>query len=171
MATRAPRARSVDAAPYHVTPTIAPGDGDVVARALAILDARMRSNPIALDSPQAVKDYLRLAHAEHQFEHECFGVIYLDARNHMITAEILFRGTLTQASVYPREVVKHALRHNAAAIILHHNHPSGGGEPSRSDEYLTQQIKNAMAYIDVKVLDHFVVGDGAVTSFAERGLL
>jgi len=123
----------------------------------------------ALNSPQAVRDYLRLKLQDRP--HEVFVGVFLDAQNRVLAVEELFRGTLTQTSVYPREVVKHALAHNAAALIFAHNHPSGIAEPSRSDEALTQALKQALALVDVKVLDHFVVGAGAAMSFAERGLL
>jgi DNA repair protein RadC len=123
----------------------------------------------ALSSPQSVRDYLRLKLQERP--HEVFVVVFLDAQNRVLAVEELFRGTLTQTSVYPREVVKRALHHNAAALIFAHNHPSGVAEPSRSDEALTQALKHALALVDVKVLDHFVIGAGAAMSFAERGLL
>ncbi|OGA38699.1 MAG: hypothetical protein A3G24_27970 [Betaproteobacteria bacterium RIFCSPLOWO2_12_FULL_62_13] len=123
----------------------------------------------ALGSPQAVRDYLRLKLQDRP--HEVFVGVFLDAQNHVLAVEELFRGTLTQTSVYPREVVKRALHHNAAALIFAHNHPSGVAEPSRADEALTQALKQALALVDVKVLDHFVVGGGAAMSFAERGLL
>jgi DNA repair protein RadC len=123
----------------------------------------------ALCSPQAVRDYLRLKLQDRP--HEVFVGVFLDAQNRVLAVEELFRGTLTQTSVYPREVVKRALAHNAAAMIFAHNHPSGIAEPSRSDEALTQALKQALALVDVKVLDHFVVGSGAAMSFAERGLL
>lgn len=123
----------------------------------------------ALNSPQAVRDYLRLLLAER--EHEVFVAVFLDAQNRVITAEELFRGSLTQTSVYPREVVKAALRHNAAGLILAHNHPSGVAEPSQADQVLTETLKRALAMIDVRVLDHFIVGRGTACSFAERGLL
>jgi len=123
----------------------------------------------ALSSPQSVRDYLRLKLQERP--HEVFVAVFLDAQNRVLAVEELFRGTLTQTSVYPREVVKRALHHNAASIIFAHNHPSGVAEPSRSDEALTQALKQALALVDVKVLDHFVIGGGAAMSFAERGLL
>ena len=123
----------------------------------------------ALASPQAVRDYLRLKLQDRP--HEVFVGVFLDAQNRVLAVEELFRGTLTQTSVYPREVVKRALHHNAAAMIFAHNHPSGIAEPSRSDETLTQALKQALALVDVKVLDHFVIGAGAAMSFAERGLL
>jgi DNA repair protein RadC len=123
----------------------------------------------ALSSPQAVRDYLRLKLQDRP--HEVFGVVFLDAQNRVLAVEELFRGTLTQTSVYPREVVKRALAHNAAAIIFAHNHPSGIAEPSRADEALTTALRQALALVDVKVLDHFVIGGGMAMSFAERGLL
>ena len=122
-----------------------------------------------LGSPRAVRDYLRLKLQDRP--HEVFAGVFLDAQNRVLAVEELFRGTLTQTSVYPREVVKRALHHNAAALIFAHNHPSGVAEPSRSDEALTQALKQALALVDVKVLDHFVIGSGAAMSFAERGLL
>lgn len=123
----------------------------------------------ALSSPAAVRDYLRLLLAERP--HEIFVAVFLDAQNRVIADEELFRGTLTQTSVYPREVVKAALRHNAAGVILGHNHPSGIAEPSQSDQMLTDTLKRALAMIDVRVLDHFIVGRGTACSFAERGML
>ena len=122
-----------------------------------------------LSSPAAVRDYLRLALTDKA--HEVFVVIFLDAQNRAIATEEMFRGTLTQTSVYPREIVKAALINNAASVIFAHNHPSGVAEPSRADELLTHALKQALALVDVKVLDHFVVGGTAVISFAERGLL
>src|SRR3990170_3189937 len=127
------------------------------------------SRGVALNSPQTVRDYLRLKLQDRP--HEVFVSVFLDAQNRVLAVEELFRGTLTQTSVYPREVVKRALHHNAAALIFAHNHPSGIAEPSRSDEALTQALKQALCLVDVKVLDHFVVGAGAAMSFAERGLL
>jgi len=124
----------------------------------------------AFASPTAVRQWLRLQLASRP--HEVFLALWLDAQNRLICSEELFRGTLTQTSVYPREVVKAALAHNAAAVILAHNHPSGPCEPSHADEVLTQSLKDALALIDVKLLDHFVVGGHAeALSFAERGLL
>jgi DNA repair protein RadC len=140
----------------------------VIQRALKILEARMRTGD-TLSSPGAVRDYLRLALSGK--EHEVFVVILLDAQNRVLACEELFRGTLTQASVYPREVVKAALAANAAAVIFGHNHPSGVAEPSHADELLTQSLKQALALVDIKVLDHFVVAGAAALSFAERGLL
>jgi len=122
-----------------------------------------------LSAPAAVRDFLKLHFAGK--EYEGFAVLFLDAQNRLIAAEELFRGTLTQTSVYPREVVKAALKNNAAACVLAHNHPSGIAEPSRTDEMLTTSLKQALALVDVKVLDHFIVGGGVVMSFAERGLI
>lgn len=123
----------------------------------------------ALSSPQSVRDYLRLKLSCKP--HEVFMAVFLDAQNRVLAVEELFRGTLTQTSVFPREIVKRALHFNAAAIIFAHNHPSGVAEPSRADEALTQTLKQTLALVDVKVLDHFVVGGDAAMSFAERGLL
>lgn len=123
----------------------------------------------ALGTPAAVRDFLRLK--LRHLQHEVFVGIYLDAQNRVIGDEELFRGTLTQTSVYPREVVKRALAHNAASMILAHNHPSGVAEPSHADEALTRALRDALAMVDVKVLDHFVVAGNVATSFAERGLI
>lgn len=121
-------------------------------------------------SPGKVRDWLRLKLASRG--HEVFMALWLDAQNQLLKAEELFSGTLTQTSVYPREVVKAALANNAAAVILAHNHPSGIAEPSRADEMLTRSLKEALAMVDVKVLDHFIVaGNTLPLSFAERGLL
>jgi DNA repair protein RadC len=125
--------------------------------------------PEALSSPDAVKAFLRLR-LQH-LEREVFMVLFLNAQNALIAAEELFAGTLTQTSVYPREVVKRALFLNASAVILAHNHPSGIAEPSRADEALTAALRQALALVDVRVLDHVVVGRGTALSFAERGLL
>jgi len=124
----------------------------------------------ALAAPGAVRDWLRLKLAGRQ--QEIFMALWLDAQNRLLIAEELFVGTLTQTSVYPREVVKAGLARNAAAVILAHNHPSGVAEPSRADEMLTQSLKNALALVDIKLLDHFIVaGSSTPLSFAERGLL
>ncbi|MFH1494952.1 MAG: DNA repair protein RadC [Pseudomonadota bacterium] len=122
-----------------------------------------------LNSPQAVKNYLRLALGGH--EHEVFYALFLNAQNGLIASEELFRGSLTQTSVYPREILKRALHHNAAGVIFAHNHPSGVAEPSNADQILTQTLKNALSIIDTRVMDHFIIGSGTVLSFAERGLL
>jgi DNA repair protein RadC len=123
----------------------------------------------ALGSPAAVRDFLRLKLRD--LQHEVFFGLYLDAQNRVIGDEVLFRGTLTQTSVYPREVVKSALARNAAGMILAHNHPSGVAEPSQADEALTRALRQALALVDVRVLDHFVIAGNAAVSFAERGLL
>ena len=122
-----------------------------------------------LTSPDAVRDYLRLVLAAREVE--VFMALFVDSQHRLIAAEELFRGTLAQTSVYPREIVKAALAHNAAAVIFAHNHPSGVAEPSRADELLTQSLKAALALVEVRTLDHFVVAGGQVVSFAERGLL
>ena len=140
----------------------------LIAGALAILEQRARYGS-ALTSPNAVRDYLKLTLAGR--ERESFICVYLDAQHRVMDFAELFAGTLTQTSVYPREVVKAALGANAAAVIFAHNHPSGVAQPSQADELLTRQLKEALALVDVKVLDHFIVAGSATVSFAERGLI
>ncbi|MFO1320159.1 MAG: DNA repair protein RadC [Burkholderiales bacterium] len=123
----------------------------------------------ALSAPAHVKEYLRLT--LRQEERECFLVLFLDAQNRVLASEALFKGTLTETSVYPREVVRRALAHNAASVILAHNHPSGVTEPSRADESLTRTLKAALGLVDIAVLDHIIVGRDSALSFAERGLI
>jgi DNA repair protein RadC len=123
----------------------------------------------ALTSPGAVRDYLRLSLSRR--EEEVFVCIWLDAQHRVIACDEAFRGTLTQTSVYPREIVKAALSRNAAAVIFAHNHPSGAAQPSQADELLTRNLKEALALVDIKVLDHFIVAGSQAISFAERGLL
>jgi len=138
---------------------------ELVARALK---EELERGPV-LANPAMVRDFFRLLLMGK--EHEVFMALFLDAQLRMIEVEELFRGTLTQTSVYPREVVKRALHFNASTVIFAHNHPSGVAEPSRADELLTQSLKQALALVDIRVLDHFVVGGNAVLSFAERGLV
>ncbi len=153
-----------------------PGMGDakfsqlqaVLELARRVLAESLRSAD-ALGSPAAVRDFLRLTLAGRA--HEVFLVVLLDAQNRVLACEELFRGTLTQTSVYPREVVRCALEHNAAALIFAHNHPSGVAEPSHADQVLTQSLKQALALVDIKVLDHFIVAGNSALSFAERGLM
>ncbi len=123
----------------------------------------------AMNSPQAVKDFLTLHFAGQ--EYESFVAIFLDAQHRAIKASELFRGTLTQTSVYPREIVKASLKQNCAAVIFAHNHPSGAVEPSQSDRMLTDALKQALSLVDVRVLDHFVVAGNKTMSFAERGMI
>ena len=145
------------------------------AQLQAVLELAKRSlleelqTGITLSSPQAVKQYLQLLLGSKPYE--SFAVLFLDVKNRLISSEELFRGTLTHASVYPREIVKAALTHNAASILLAHNHPSGAPEPSAADQSLTQSLKQALALVDVRVLDHFVVAGRQVYSFAEHGQL
>ena len=145
------------------------------AELLAVLElarralAQQLSERAAFDSPQAVKDYLQLHLGAKK--HEVFAVLFLDAQHRLLALEELFRGTLSQTSVYPREVVVRALHHHAAAVVLAHNHPSGTAQPSRADEALTQALKAALALVDVRVLDHIVIGAGQTLSMAEQGLL
>lgn len=141
---------------------------EVLQQARRVLSQRVRRGA-TMSSPQLVKDYLRVQIGT--LEHEVFTVLFLDVQNRLMALKEMFRGTVSQTSVYPREVVKEALVLNAAAVILAHNHPSGRAEPSRADEYLTQSLKSALSLVDVRVLDHLVVAGADVVSFAERGLL
>ena len=140
----------------------------VIELARRSLAQQLVARPV-FDAPQRVKDYLRLQLAH--LDHEVFAVLFLDAQNRLLALEHLFRGTLTQTSVYPREVVKRALELGAGAVILAHNHPSGIAEPSKADEWLTRSLAAALQLVDVRVLDHLVVGQAEAVSFAERGLL
>lgn len=154
-------------APYNLAPALQrlQAARELLCRAMAE-DLAERE---AMTSPNAVADYLRLR--MRGLAHEVFYVLFLDAQNRLIEAVEMFRGTLTQTSVYPREVVKAALMHNAGAVMFAHNHPSGVAEPSRADEMLTRSLKESLALVDVRVLDHFIVAGRTVLSFAERGLL
>jgi DNA repair protein RadC len=140
----------------------------VIELARRALSQELSQRP-AFEAPAQVKDFLKLQLGA--LGHEVFAVLFLDARSRLLKFEEMFRGTLTQTSVYPREVVKRALELHAASVILAHNHPSGAAEPSKADEYLTQTLQSALKLVDVRVLDHIVVGAGEVVSFAERGLL
>ena len=144
-------------------------DDDIITAALAVLDRRMRYHDVQISSPADTRAYLRLRFAG--LEHEVFAILFLDNRHRVIEYEELFRGTIDGASVHPREVVKAALAHNAAAVILAHNHPSGVAEPSQADLHLTRRLREALGLVDIRVLDHLVIGDGETVSFAERGLL
>lgn len=156
-------------APYEVIPKVQArlqAAKELVRRSL--LEALRQRDCLA--SPECVRDFLRVTLQGRDYE--VFLVIFLDNQNRLIAAEEMFRGTLSQTSVYPREVVKCSLFHNSAAVIFCHNHPSGIAEPSRADELLTRALRDALALVDVKVADHFIVaGDAKPLSFAERGLL
>jgi DNA repair protein RadC len=140
-----------------------------IYRALKIIERRIMERGEAMDSPATVRNYLKLLLTGE--EREIFVVLFLDAQNRVIASEVLFAGTLTQTSVYPREVVRRTLHHNAASVILAHNHPSGVAEPSNADKILTKVLKMALELVDVRTLDHFIVGSKAVLSLAERGLV
>jgi DNA repair protein RadC len=154
----------------------APGIGPVkYVQLQAVLELGRRFLEETLQRGDALKSVLDtrryLSTKLRHHPHEVFACLFLDNRNRVISFEELFHGTVDGASVHPRQVVKRALHHNAAALILAHNHPSGVAEPSRADEQITLRLKEALALIDVRVLDHFIVGDGHILSFAERGLL
>ena len=141
---------------------------EVLLAAQRVLASQLRGSEV-LNSPQVVRDFLRVKLGA--LEHEVFAVIHLDAQHRVIDYVEMFRGTVSQTSVYPREVVKEALAKNSAALLLVHNHPSGVAEPSRADEMLTQTLKTALALVDVRVLDHLIVAGNTIMSFAERALL
>jgi DNA repair protein RadC len=174
MATKKPQtARSEDATPYTAHATRPErGSGDwIIARALEILEARLCTGDV-FTSPQSIREFLIARAGARPDQHvEHFAAVFLNSQNRVIAVEDLFRGTLTQTSVYPREVVRAALRHNAAAIIFTHNHPSGTTQPSRADEALTTTLKSALALVDVRVLDHFITAGGQARSMAEMGLV
>ena len=141
---------------------------EVLRHARRVLSRRVRRG-VVFDAPVKVREFLAVQLGA--LEHEGFCVAFLDAQHRLLAFEEMFRGTLTQTSVYPREIVRGALLHNAGAVVLAHNHPSGAVEPSRADELLTQTLKSALQLVDVRVLDHFIVAGDRTLSFAERGLL
>ena len=149
---------------------LATKDGDaIIKEALSILENRLHQPGEAITSPQSANNFLILKLAEK--EHEVFACLFLGNRHRVIAFEEMFHGTIDGANVYPREVVKAALRHNAAAVILSHNHPSGVAEPSSADQSITAKLKDALSLVDVRVLDHIIVGGTTTVSLAERGLI
>ncbi|MBN8449488.1 MAG: DNA repair protein [Candidatus Accumulibacter sp.] len=153
----------------HPLPPMTPAELAIIRRAMRLIESRLRHAGEAMTSPTLVKDLLRLRMAGLEREH--FDLLLLDAQNRLVHVETLFVGTLTQTSVYPREVVKLALRFNAGAAIICHNHSSGFIEPSRADELLTGELKKALSLVEVRLLDHFIIAGNDVLSFAERGLI
>lgn len=165
-------AAEYNAHPQHATADaseVESSENAAIQRAILILENRLQNGigDEVLGSPGAVSDYLRLKLASYKYE--VFAVIFLDNCHRAIEFEEMFRGTIDGASVHPREVVRSAIKHNAAAVILAHNHPSGLAEPSSADIQITQRLKDALALIDVRVLDHIIVGSHSTTSLAERG--
>lgn len=156
--------QNIEPAAYNVEQ----GDDAIIAQALRILEKRANRAEL-MDSPNTVRQWLTLRSAN--LNHEVFSVLFLDSQHRRVAFEEMFRGTLSQTSVYPREVVKRALELNAAAVILHHNHPSGVAQPSRADQVLTKTLKSALALVDCRVLDHFVTGGADCVSLAELGLV
>jgi DNA repair protein RadC len=142
---------------------------DIIDRAKSVIGQRFRAGSPTLTAPARTREFLRMQLATR--EHEIFAALFLDNRHRLIEYVELFRGTIDGASVHPREVVKEALVRNAAAVIFAHNHPSGVAEPSQADELITRRLRDALALIDIRVLDHIIIGDSAILSFAERGLL
>jgi len=144
-------------------------DSLIIEQALQILDRQMKSKGIELTSPQHIRQFLRLE--LERYEHEVFCVMFLDQKHRVIKFEHMFTGTIDGASVYPREVCKKALEYNAAAVVFAHNHPSGAAIESGADERITKRLKDALNMLDIRTLDHFIVGHGEITSFAEKGLI
>lgn len=156
-------------APVYAIDTEAQAEDQIIARGLTILAGRLRTDREVFASPNTVRHYCQLRLGG--LNHEVFAVLFLDVQNRLIEYRQMFRGTLTQTSVYPREVVKECLELNAAAVVLAHNHPSGYVQPSRADEALTQTLKAALALVDVRVLDHVIVSAVETLSMAEWGLV
>ncbi|WP_020503545.1 RadC family protein [Lamprocystis purpurea] len=150
-------------------PALSRTDRILVAKAIRCLEAVYRTKGDCLTSPQATRDYLKLK--LYGLSYEVFVCLFLDNRHRVIRYEELFKGTIDGASVHPREVIRRVIETNAAAVIFAHNHPSGVIEPSQADLRITQRLKDALALIDVRVLDHLIVGEGEANSLAERGLL
>ncbi|WP_330985182.1 MULTISPECIES: RadC family protein [Enterobacterales] len=155
--------------PTSTFPTISLTAQRTIKRAIRLLDNYLRQPGVTFNSSTAARDWLRLQLSG--MEREVFMVLYLDNQHRLITHETLFSGTINSVGVHPREVVKSALKHNAAAVALAHNHPSGLAEPSQSDRRMTEKLQQALALVDVRVLDHFVTGSHDIVSFAERGWL
>ena len=156
--------------------TCPPGSGEIspttqrtIRRALTLLERQLREPGVAFTSSQAVRDWLRLQLAT--LEREVFMVIFLDNQHRLIAHETLFTGTINRTEVHPREVIKRALHHNAAAVVLAHNHPSGEVTPSKADRLITERLVQALGLVDIRVPDHLIVGGSQVFSFAEHGLL
>lgn len=156
-------------APVYAIDMEVQAEDQIIARGLTILAGRLRTDREVFASPTTVRHYCQLRLGG--LDHEVFAVLFLDVQNRLIEYRQMFRGTLTQTSVYPREVVKECLELNAAAVVLVHNHPSGSVQPSRADEALTQTLKAALALVDVRVLDHVIVSAVETLSMAERGLV
>jgi DNA repair protein RadC len=166
---KAPAVQSTDPAPYRVTPS---NEEDIIQAALSILEGRMRKPGQLFDAPVAVKAFLRLRLGQREDQlREVFTVLYLDSQHRLLAAADEFTGTLTQASVYPREIARTALKLGAASVVLAHNHPSGVAEPSSADRHLTRTLKDSLALVDVRVLDHFIVTLSECRSMAEMGMV
>ncbi|TBL64583.1 RadC family protein [Hafnia paralvei] len=148
---------------------LAPTDQHTIRKALTLLERQLREPGASFTSTTAVRDWLRLHMAG--LEREAFVVLFLDNQNRFITHETLFTGTINHTQIYPREVVKSCLKHNAAAIIVAHNHPSHEAEPSHADRQITARLKQALDLVEIRLLDHLVIGGMEVVSFTERGWL
>lgn len=153
----------------YTTDTTLAQENQIIAEAKLLLTQRLQSRDTVFTSPLAVRNYLCLQLTDK--EREVFSCLFLDSQHRLIEYQEIFAGTINSCSIYPREVVKAALRINAAAVIFSHNHPSGVAEPSMADKHVTKQLTEVLSLIDIRVLDHFIIGGDTVVSFAERGLL
>lgn len=149
--------------------SLTPGAQRIIRQALSILEQHLRQTGVSFLSAEETRDWLRLKMAG--LEREEFMVLFLDNQHQLLAYETLFTGTINHTEVYPREIVKAALRHNAAAVILAHNHPSGAAEPSKADRLITSNLQNTLRLVDIRTLDHLIVGHRDIVSFAERGWL
>lgn len=152
-----------------LNPVGTPDEDQIIEQALVILEQRVFTRGPSLQSPEDVRNFLQLKIAAQP--HEVFGAVFLDSKHQVLAYEPLFQGTIDSASVYPRVVLKRCMDHNAAALVLCHNHPSGCTEPSTADETLTQRLKEVLGQVDIRLLDHFIIGKGDPYSFAEHGLI
>ncbi|EAM1726070.1 DNA repair protein RadC [Salmonella enterica] len=152
-----------------VQPALTPYAQRTIQRAVSLLDKHLRQPGVSFLSATETRDWLRLKMAG--LEREEFMVLFLNNQHQLLACETLFTGTINHTEVYPREIVKAALRYNAAAVILAHNHPSGTAEPSRADRLITSNLQNTLLLVDVRILDHFIIGHREIVSFAERGWL
>jgi DNA repair protein RadC len=165
----ATRKKPAPALAISALPVTSPHEDAVIRAALAILEARMKAATVCMGSVDEACDFVNLQIGV--LDREVFAVMFLNAQHRLIAFDVMFQGTLTQTSVYPREVARRALEHNAAAVVLAHNHPSGEVSPSQADKLLTRNLDQALALVEVRVLDHIIVGGGRSFSFARSGLM
>jgi DNA repair protein RadC len=166
-----PQVKSEDAPKYNIEVALDKAEEDaIIDRALAIAKKRAKQYGVTIGTPYAARDYFTLRLAKREDQHtEVFSVAFLDSHHRLIAVEDIFQGSISQCMIYPREVVRRALHHNASSLVLSHNHPSGNLEPSQADKRLTQTLRDALALVDVTVVDHVICGEGNSLSMAENG--